>query len=44
MESSAQPLDVSFVEVAFFVQDLGYDAFRTKDRNEVLLAEIVGIH
>ena len=44
MESFAQFLDVSFIEAAFLVQAFGYDAFRTKDWDQVFLPEIVGIH
>jgi len=44
VESFAQFRDVSFVETAFLVQDFGYDAFRAKDWDQVLLAEIMGIH
>jgi hypothetical protein len=44
VESSAQLLDVGFIEGAFLVQDFGHDAFRAKDGNEIFLAEIIGIH
>src|SRR6266478_1100042 len=44
VESFAQLLDVGFVELAFPVQDLGYDAFRAKSGDQVFLAEVIGVH
>ena len=44
MKAFAQFLDVTFVEGALLVQDLGDDAFGAKDGNEILLAETIGIH
>jgi len=44
LKSFAQFLYVGFVEVTFLVQDFGYDAFRTKDWDQILLAETIGIH
>src|SRR5258708_40082367 len=43
-ESFAQFLYMRFVEVPFLVQDFGHDAFRTKDRDQVFLPEIISIH
>jgi len=44
VESFAQFLYVSFVEAASLVQGFGYDAFRAKDWDQILLPEIMGIH
>jgi len=44
VEPFAQFLDVGFVEVTFLVQNLGHDAFGTKDWCQIFLAEIIGIH
>lgn len=44
VESFAQFFYVGFVEAAFLVQHFGYDAFRAKDRRQVFLAEIIGVH
>src|SRR5262249_42854218 len=44
VESLAQFLYVSFVEFTFLVQHFGHDAFRAKDRDQILLPKIIGIH
>jgi len=44
MESFAQFLYVSFVEITFLVQDFGYDALRAKNWDQVFLAKTIGIH
>ena len=44
MKAFAQFLDVTFVEGALLVQDLGDDAFGAKDGNEIFLAETIGLH
>ena len=44
VESFAQLLNVGSVEITLSVQDFGHDAFRAKDGDQVLLAEIIGIH
>jgi len=43
-KSFAQLLDVGFVEFTFLMQDFGYDAFRTENWDQILLAEAVGVH
>ena len=40
----AQFLDVRLVEGTFLMQDLGNDAFRTKDRHHIFLAELIRFH
>ena len=43
IKSSAQFLDVGFVEITFLMQDFGYDTFRAKDRGQIFLTKIIGI-
>lgn len=44
VESFAEFLDLGSVEIAFLVQDFGNGAFGAKDRDQVFLTQVIGIH